>query len=227
MAKPRVFAYIIASVGPNYKLRGSVPWVKEGKVFFGPCKRYMRPKVEEGDYIMGISPAGKQRRVLLWMRVGEKMTFADAYERGKTDRLFRLARRNAIHVRPRRDIEHIPGNPSTYEHIPGATHSKDWPKDIEEKGEKRDTFLVGDKSSWAAEQGGPLVTQELIEMIRIGIKGGAGPTIHNPLTQNARGKHALVTGKAAQQIIKWVPEPSKRLLSSRSRTTCHRTCSCE
>ncbi len=80
----RVFAYIISTVGPDYRLIGSVPWVKEGKVFFGPCKKNMRPEVEEGDYIMGISPAGvgRQRRVLLWMRVDKKMTFASAYQRG-------------------------------------------------------------------------------------------------------------------------------------------------
>jgi hypothetical protein len=226
MGDSRVFAYIIASVGPRYKLRGTVPWVKEGTVFFGPCKKKMRPEMKEGDYVMGISPAGvgEHRRVLLWMRVHKKMTFAKAYELGGMDRLFRLARGNAIHVRPKKGIDRVAGNPNTYEHIPHATHSSDWKTDI--KG-KRDAFFVGDKNSWAAESGGPVVTEELVELLREGIPWRGNPTIENPLTENARGKHALLTGEAARRVIEWVPEPSKRLLSSRSRIKCGRHCSCE
>lgn len=226
MLRTRVFAYIIASVGPNYKLRGTVPWVKEGRVFFGPCKKKMRPEMEPGDYVMGISPAGvgEQRRVLLWMRIAERMTFAQAYERGEIDRLFRLARGNAIHVRPKKGIDPIEGNPDTYEHIPHATHSSDWKTDI--RGE-RDAFFVGDKNSWAAEGDGPAVTEELVALLREGIKWRGNPTIQNPVTENARGKHALLTGDAARRVIQWVPEPSKRLFSSRSKIRCGRHCSCE
>jgi len=226
MAKPRVFAYIIATVGSNYKLRGTVPWLKEGRVFFGPCKKKMRPHVKKGDYIMGISPAGigEQRRVLLWMRAEEPMTFAQAYELGKTDRLFRLARGNAIHVRPKRGVNHIAGNPEAYEHIPHATHSSDWRTDIRGK---RDAFFVGNKDSWAAEAGGPVVTEELVELLREGIKWKGNPTTQNPLTENARGRHALLTEEAAQRVIQWVPEPNRRLFSSGSRIRCGRHCSCE
>jgi hypothetical protein len=226
MRDSRVFAYIIASVGPRYKLRGTVPWVKEGTVFFGPCKKKMRPQMKEGDYVLGISPAGvgERRRVLLWMRVHGGMTFAEAYRRGETDRLFRLARGNAIHVRPKRGIDHVPGNPDTYEHIPHSTHSSDWRTDIQGK---RDAFFVGDKDSWAAEAGGPVVTDGLVELLRDEIKWRGKPTIQNPLTENARGKHVLLTGEAARRVIEWVPEPSKRLFSSRSRTRCGRRCSCE
>jgi hypothetical protein len=137
MRNPRVFAYIIATVGSNYKLRGTVPWVKEGQVFFGPCKKRMRPEMNRGDYVMGISPAGigKKRRVLLWMRIAERMTVAQAYKRGGTDRLFRLARANAIHVRPKKGILHVAGHPDAYEHIPHADHSSGWKSDI--RGKKR------------------------------------------------------------------------------------------
>lgn len=226
MHLPRVLAYIIASVGANYRLKGTVPWVKEGRVFFGPCKKRMRPEMKPGDYVMGISPAGvgEKRRVLLWMHIAEAMTFAQAYERGDTDRLFRLARGNAIHVRPKRGIDRAAGNPDTYEHIPHATHSSDWRTDI--RGE-RDAFFVGDQNSWAAEGGGPVVTEELVELLREGIKWRGKPTIQNPLTENARGKHVLLTGESARQIIKWVREPRKRLYSSRSRTRCGRRCTCE
>jgi hypothetical protein len=224
---PRVFAYIIRTVGANYKLTGSVPWVKEGKVFFGPCKKRMRPYVKKGDYVMGISPSGvgEQRRVLLWMRVGEKMTFADAYQRGETDRLFRLARRNAIHVRPRRGTHHVDGVPETYEHIPNADHSSDWRTDIE--GE-RDAFFVGENGSWVAGYGGPVVTQELVDLLRTGVTWKGDATLQNPLTENPRGKHALLKGNAARRVIEWVRKPAKRLLSSPSTASrCHRKCSCE
>jgi hypothetical protein len=227
MTHPRVFAYIIATVGPKYELSGSVPWVKEGKVFFGPCKKNMRPEVLRGDYIMGISPAGvgDRRRVLLWMQAEKPMTFADAYWRGDSERLFRLARRNAIHVRPKKGADHVPGNSETYEHIPRATHSSDWRTDITGK---RDVFFLGQKGSWVAEKGGPVVTAELVELLREGITWKGTATLQNPLTENPRGKHALLTGVAARSVIEWVPEPTKRLLSSRSRATCcHRKCSCE
>lgn len=226
MAEPRVFAYIIASVGPNYRLRGTVPWVKEGQVFFAPCKKRMRPEMQPGDYVMGISRAGvgEKRRVLLWMHIAERITFAQAYKRGEADRLFRLARGNAIHVRPKRSVDLIEGNPDTYEHIPRATHASDWRSDIRGK---RDAFFVGDNNSWAAEGGGPGVTEDLVNVFREGIKWRGNPTIQNPLTENARGKHVLLTGEAARRVIQWVPEPSKRLVSSGSRRKCGRHCSCE
>jgi hypothetical protein len=227
MSNPRVFAYIIATVGPNYKLLGTVPWAKEGTVFFGPCKKNMRPEMEVGDYVMGISPAGvgEQRRVLLWMRVQEKLTFAQAYKRGETDERFRLARGNAIHVLPRKGVDTVEGDPDTYEHIPHATHSSDWRTDIEGR---KDAFFVGDKDSWVAESQGPIVTEELVELLREGIKWRGHATVHNPLTENPRGKHALLTGEAARRVIDWVPEPTKRMLSSPSKTTCcHRKCACE
>jgi hypothetical protein len=140
----------------------------------------MRPDVEPGDYIMGISgaTAGYPRRVLLWMRVDEKLTFKQAYDRGKTDVVFRAIRGDAIHVRPRRVAVHLPGEPACYEHIRRGPHSDDWRTDI--KGE-RDAFLVGDKASWVLESEGPEVTQELIGLLRKRITWGQ-PTIRNPLT---------------------------------------------
>lgn len=226
VAKPRVFAYVVTTVGRDYKLRGSVPWVVEGKVFFGPCKKKMRPEMKPGDYVMGISPAGvgSHRRVLLWMHIAAAMTFAQAYQRGKDDKLFRFARGNAIHVRPKRGSGEPRGDPGKYEHIPHAPHSSDWRTDI--KG-KRDVIFVGDSHSWAAEKGGPRVTEELVALLRVGIKWKGKPTIHNPLTENARGKHVLLIGKGANQVIQWVSEPSNRVLNSGSRTSCHRHCSCE
>lgn len=226
MVRPRIFAYIISTVGPGFRLIGSVPWIKEGKVFFGPCKKRMRPEIREEDYIMGLSPAGigTERRVLLWMRVEKTMTFAQAYARGDSTRVFRLARGHAIHVRPKSGVEHIPGDPNSYEHIPGAPHSSDWETDI--KG-SRDVFISGADGSWVAGKEGPIVTAELVELLRAGITWRGTPTIQNPLTKNPRGKHALLIGDSARRIISWVREPDRRILSSSSRTTCQRECSCE
>jgi hypothetical protein len=114
----RVFAYIIATVGTRYQLTGSVPCVEDGRVFFGPCKRRMRPEVRKGDYIMGISgsSAPLPRRVLLWMQVDDVMTFGEAWERGEVDDTFRKLRGWAIHVRPLKGAENLP-SPICYEHI--------------------------------------------------------------------------------------------------------------
>jgi hypothetical protein len=208
---PRVFVYIITSVDAHYHVkRGCVPWVAGGKVFLGPCKMFMRPEVEKGDYIMGISPAGRMRRVLLWMRVDTPMTFADAYRRGDSDRLFRLARGNAIHVCPKEVGEHIRGNPELYEHISGAMHPLKWPTDI--RGD-RDVFISGANGSWVAATEGPLVTTELVNLLQNKITWGTA-TIENPLTRNARGKHVCLTGEIARRIIEWVSEPGKRVFSS-------------
>jgi hypothetical protein len=226
--KPNVFAYIIRTVGAGYRLKGFVPWVSRKKVFFGACKKNMRPNVKRGDYIMGISgsAAGNPRRVILWMRVSETMTFRQAYERGKTDETFRAVRGTAIHVRPRRLAVHFPGDPEGYEHIHGAHHSDDWRADVRGK---RDVFLVGGKYSWVIESDeAPEVTEELVELLKEGIHWRGNATIHNPLTEHAVGKHACVTGRAAQQVITWLGRVRRPVEASRPRTAsvCNRTCAC-
>ncbi len=222
--QPRVFAYIIRTVGPNYELTGTVPWVCEGKVFFGPCKRRMRPEIRCGDYIMGISPANVGvRRVLLWMHVDETMTFARAYERGESERLLRLARGGAIHVRPKRAIAHEPGNPATYEHIPGADHSQDWQEDIRGS---RDVFLSGAGDSWAVQEDAQSVNEELVKLIQTAI-GYETASVKYPLTKNARGKHAVVSGSAARRMIAWVAAPHNPVHSSGNHIKCKYHCSCE
>jgi hypothetical protein len=230
--QPRVFAYIIRTVGPGYRLTGFVPWVSNRKVFFGACKKKMRPHVKRGDYIMGISGsgAGRPRRVLLWMRVAEPMSFRDAYEKGRTNNAFFNVRGKAIHLRPCKDVAYIRGNPECYVHIKGAHHEDDWRSDV--KG-NRDAFLVGRGGSWVAEVEGPIITPELVELLSGGFpstwKGHA--TVSNPLTQYARGKHVLVTGETAQRIVSWIQREQQGVRnpiqsSSGSRIACARICSC-
>jgi hypothetical protein len=142
----RVFVYIIGRVGSQYKLTGRVPSIAEGRIFFGPCKKLMRPKMNDGDYVMGISPAQcGERRVLLWMPIAKRMTFAQAYWCGEEDSAFRAARGKAIHVRPIEGLKFTPGCPGCYEHIKGAIHPDDWPEDLLHD---RDAFFVGNEQSW-------------------------------------------------------------------------------
>lgn len=220
-----MFAYIITTVDSRYRLTGYVPYVQEGKVFLGPCKRLMRPDVTVGDYILGISgsAAGSPRRVLLWMKVKEVITFMEAWKRGEADRTFRDLRGGAIHIRPRQGAETLP-SPDCYEHIPGAQHEDDWRNDVREN---RDVFLLGDSSSWVASENGPEVTPELAEWLRTGITWEGEATPSNPLTQNARGKHVLLAGQVADNIIHWVPSISTVTRTNGRRNRCAKSCDCE
>lgn len=224
----RVFAYIIATVAKGYRLNGCVPWAVNGHVFFGPCKKNMRPEVEAGDYIVGISRAGvgKHRRVLLCMRVAETMTFAEAYKRGRRNRYLRAARGHVIHVRPKLGTRFEPGNPACYEHIAGAPHASKWRSDL--KGE-RDVFLLSSAGSWVAEAHGPVVSEEMVRLLRTGIHWRGQPTVRNPLTRNARGRHAIVVGHAATKLLRLVRRPRQIVQHSgrAGKIACFSKCVCD
>jgi hypothetical protein len=145
---------------------------------------------------MGISgsTAPNPRRVLLWMRVEERLTFDEAWERGNTDATFRKLRGGAIHIRPRRGAAGL-RSPDCYEHIPGAPHEDDWSNDVRGN---RDVFLVGDSTSWLASTNGPEVTPELIHCLRAGITWKGEATIENPLTKNARGNIEILCANSSQ-----------------------------
>lgn len=225
----RVFAYIINTVSKGYKLTGCVPWVVNYRVFFGPCKRLMRPLVKRRDYILGISgsKAGQPRRILLWMHIADRMTFARAYRLGEISGTFKAARGHAIHVRPKSGIEFRRGNPECYEHIDNdAPHNEDWVEDLKNN---RDVFLVGDKDSWVAEGSGPEFTKEMVKLIKPAKYWKGTVSLKNPLTRNARGKHAEVTGDAALRVVRMVGRmrPGVVPKSSRLARDCARKCGCE
>ena len=170
----------------------------------------MRPEVEPGDYILGISGAGggTPRRVLLWMCVCETISFAEAYRRGERDPAFRAARGGPIHVRPKKGVAFVRGWPPSYAHIKGATHVQDWKGDI---WRERDAFLAGDRGSWVAGAVGPEVTENLVSLLGAGINLKGETTVQNPLTKNSRGKHAVVEGAAARKIVNLMR--AKRVIS--------------
>ncbi len=236
--QPAVFAYIIATVEKGYRLVGSVPWVARGHVFFGPYKKNMRPKVMKDDYILGISPSGiGRRRVLLWLQVADIISFAEAFRRGNgkdgTGKLYKSLRasgRNGerdtkpIHIKPRdKEVYEVQnGDPNRYEHILGAPHEDDWETDI--RGAK-DCFLIGSNGSWVAGKDGPVVTSDLVDLIATGISCGRA-TVDNPLTQNARGKHATIVGDDAVKLIHLMENlrPERSLVNSAPDN--NRRCSC-
>lgn len=222
---PRLFAYIISTVDKQYRVTGCVPWVEDGRVFLGPCKRLMRPEVLEGDYVMGISgsTAPNPRRILLWMKVEERMTFREAWERGNIDATFRKLRGGPIHIRPKQGADSLP-SPDCYEHIPDSPHWDDWKNDVFGN---RDVFLVGDSSSWVVAANGPEVAPELVDRLQSGITWTGQATVKNPLTQNARGKHVLLTGNMANRVIRGMPRLKTNVTTGRNKSACKRSCSCE
>jgi hypothetical protein len=159
------------------------------------------------------------------MKVDERMTFKEAYDRGKEDKVFLSLRGTAIHVRPLDVPVHVAGDPNCYEHIQGAPHKDEWQSDLRGT---RDVFLTGTKGSWVAAANGPEVTEALIELLKKGISWKGLATVSNPLTENAVGRHACVSGPASHQIIKWVPQILMQSVSSQHQhSACESKCSCE
>jgi hypothetical protein len=81
---PTGFMYVVKTVTRRYVQRcfSNVPTPWEGRLYFGPCKRSMRPKMRKGDYVFGVSPsATRPRRIVFVARIHEKITFAEAYRR--------------------------------------------------------------------------------------------------------------------------------------------------
>ena len=153
------FAYIVATVQPDYfqEQPCHVPCERDGRLYFGPCKEEMRPRVKPGDYIFGISPSGTHpRRIVFIMPVAEKITFAEAYRRYPKLR----GRDCPIHVCPK--------DGGGYEHIPGAMHPDKWKRDISPK--ERDAFLVGDPAHdwigcWLGPEG-PKLNTVIVRLLR-------------------------------------------------------------
>jgi hypothetical protein len=173
---PTGFIYVAATVRWDYQQRdtGCVPAVYGGKLYFGPCKWSMRPKMKPGDYVFGVSPAGTwPRRIVFAVRIEKRMTFLRAYERFPGLR----GRGGQIHVQPAsRPGLHFPY--THYEHTPGATHPEDWFNDI--RTPEQDAFFVCHPGSAALDcwlgRGGPPISGEILEFLRgCSVHGRSGP----------------------------------------------------
>lgn len=125
---PTGFIYIVASVGKDYQQPSfqAVPTWHGERIYFGPCKKPMRPKMQPGDVVVGLSPSGAfPRRVLFAARIEQRLKFSEAYGRFPDLR----GPAGPIHVRP----AERPGSSfpeSEYEHIPYGNHAESWRSDL-------------------------------------------------------------------------------------------------
>jgi hypothetical protein len=137
---PTGFIYVVNTVTSSYAQPAfcNVPTPLDDRLYFGPCKMYMRAKMEPGDFIFGVSPscnsAKAPRRIVFIAEIEERMTFAAAYRRFPDLR----GPAGPIHVEPKSGIGAFPQ--SSYRHIPGSMHSGDWVRDLATP--DRDRFFV-------------------------------------------------------------------------------------
>ncbi len=121
------FIYIVASTKKDYTQKAfyNVPTPCGALLYFGACKKRMRPRMNEGDYIFGISSSKtRPRRIVFAARIDECINFAEAYHRYRELR----GPEGPIHVQPIKGKGSFPR--SHYEHIPGSTHRKRWERDF-------------------------------------------------------------------------------------------------
>jgi len=133
----------------------------------------MRPRMNEGDYLFGISPGGTfPRRIVFAAKIAERMTFAEAHKRYPKLR----GPEGPIHVRPAEmPLASFPD--SHYEHIPEANHADDWRSDI--RVPELDVFFVCEEAGpcagrWLGNQG-PAVKGQIAEFLKTcAVYGNAG-----------------------------------------------------
>jgi hypothetical protein len=182
------FIYVVPSVRRDY-LQPSlkeVPTWFERAIYFGPCKIPMRPRMQPGDFIFGISPAnGSARRIIFTGRIKERLSYARAFEE-----LPKLRGPNGpIHVRPTRS----PGlgfPDSHYEHIPGANHPDSWRSDL--RTPELDVFFVCERAEGVLGQwlgpSGPVLSADILRFLRgCNVHGGGGACL---------GKNSFATESA-------------------------------
>lgn len=159
------FIYIANTLNKNYVQNAfcNVPTQFGKRIYFGPCKIPMRPKIKIGDYIFGISPSkvGK-RKIVFTTQVEERITFKEAYERFP----YLRGPNGPIHVKPVNKSGKFPN--CCYEHIPGAIHQDTWKRDISSK--KLDAFFIGNihgdfVGRWLGKYG-PDVNDEIFNFIK-------------------------------------------------------------
>ena len=163
---PIGFIYIVTSLRSDYTQRYfcNVPTEWNGRLYFGPCKKSMRPKIKADDYIFGISPSSlKPRRIVFVAKVQEILSFRDAYNRFPDLR----GPKGPIHVRPVNRVGR-PFPESHYEHISDAMHCNNWKRDL--KTPDMDAFLVCyPPESWLGiwlGKSGPEVNDEILNFLK-------------------------------------------------------------
>lgn len=185
----RGFIYVVTTLTRDYvqETFHNVPTQWGDRLYFGPCKKPMRPRMRVGDYVFGISPSKpRPRRIVFVAQIEERMRFAEAYERFPELR----GPEGPIHVRPVHGSGPFPT--SEYEHITGATHPTKWKADLETR--ERDAFFVcAQRNAWLGRWLGPLgpqIDDEILAFLRTcSVHGASGclstrnpdATIDNPV----------------------------------------------
>jgi hypothetical protein len=163
---PTGFIYVLSTVTRHYEqtVFCNVPTEWENRLYFGPCKIPMRPKMRKGDYVFGISgSATSPRRIVFVGKLQERMTFARAYDRFPQLR----GPYGPIHVRPLARPRSDPFPRSVYEPIPGAMHGDHWEADLARR--DLDAFFVcaepdGCVGRWLGASG-PEVAGDILEFL--------------------------------------------------------------
>ena len=184
---PTGFIYVVDTVDRDYRQPSfmAVPtWFKD-RLYFGPCKVSMRPRMKPGDYVFGVSHSKTApRRVLFAAKIAEKISFADAYSRFPELR----GPDGPVHVRPaRRAGVEFPD--THYEHIQGANHGEKWRSDL--RTPALDAFFVCDAADdcvgkWLGRDGPPISTEILTFLRSCSVYGLAGHLSDNNMNATAK-----------------------------------------
>ena len=195
---PTGFIYIVETVRRDYQQSSprDVPTIRDGTIYFGPCKVPIRRKMDEGDYLFGISSSkSSPRRIVYTAKVLKKMTFADAY------RQFPKLRGpdGPIHVRPVSEpLARFPER--CYAHIAGSIHADRWCNDL--RTQDLDAFFVCEPQEacvgrWLGRLG-PIIGGEILEFLRLcAVYGNTGRLSGSNLAATERkpiGYGGLYTG---------------------------------
>lgn len=204
------FIYVVRTLTRDYvqKKFCSVPTLWRDRLYFGPCKKAMRPKMQPGDYVFGISPSKPNpRRIVFVAQIEERIKFTEAYERFPELR----GPEGPIHVHPIRGAGSFPT--SEYQHIPGSMHEDDWEADLWTR--DLDAFFVctqqnGWLGRWLGSYG-PEIDAEILDFLQTcSVHGAAGrlstrnqdATLKNPIAHGRLYTGLHLETDQAEQFLK-------------------------
>jgi hypothetical protein len=161
------FIYVLSTVTKYYEQEHfcNVPTEWEGRLYFGPCKIPMRPKMRRGGFVFGISGSSTSpRRIVFVGKIDERITFTEAYNRFP----YLHGPYGPIHVRPLTPLRSEPFPRCSYEPIPDAMHSDHWEADLASP--KLDAFFVCSEAEGCAGRwlgaSGPEIGGEILEFLK-------------------------------------------------------------
>jgi hypothetical protein len=159
------FIYVVTTLKRGYVQKAfcNVPTEWGDRLYFGPCKKPMRPKMRPRDHVFGISPSSTpSRRIVFVAQIEERITFAEAYRRFPDLR----GPEGPIHVRPIDGTGSFPT--SDYQHISGSMHATNWQADL--RTPDRDAFFVCvQRNTWRGRWLGPYgpeIDEEILAFLR-------------------------------------------------------------